>query len=62
MCEHDEHEGGDCDGLGCMRGLAWAVPVGLAAWALALWLLLCHGDVQDARPESPGPVQLVEAA
>lgn len=40
MYEHDEHLSGDEDGLGCARALAWAVPAGMAAWGLALWLAL----------------------
>ncbi len=32
MCDHE-----DDDGLGCVRGLMLAVPVGIVMWALIIY-------------------------
>lgn len=37
--KHNEHEGGDYDGLGCFRGLMWATPCGLICWAVILYFI-----------------------
>jgi len=62
MYEHDEHTSGDEDGLGCARALTLAIPVGLVAWGLALWLTMCQEDLQNIPPRQPGPTWLNTAA
>ena len=38
---------GDEDGLGCARGLMWAVPLGILLWAVLIGSIAlvrgCHG-------------------
>ena len=49
MCEQE----GEDDGLGCARGLIWAVPLGLLLWAaVAGSIVLVRGCHERATAES----------
>lgn len=51
---------GDEDGLGCARGLMWAVPLGILLWAVLIGsVVLVHGCHERASVES-GRSQAVE--
>ena len=51
---------GDDDGLGCARGLMWAVPLGILLWAAVVGsILLVRGCHERATVES-GRSQAVE--
>jgi len=44
---------GDEDGLGCARGLMWAVPLGILLWAVLIGsVVLVHGCHERASVES----------
>lgn len=51
-CKCDDCERGN-DGLGCARGLLFALPLGLLLWGLvfAVWIFLARTAVPDAPPE-----------
>lgn len=51
---------GDEDGLGCARGLMWAVPLGILLWAVLIGsVVLVRGCHERASVES-GRSQAVE--
>ena len=51
---------GDDDGLGCARGLMWAVPLGILLWAAVVGsIVLVRGCHERATVES-GRSQAVE--
>lgn len=49
---------GDEDGLGCARGLMWAVPLGILLWAVLIGSIAlvrgCHGraSVESGRSQA----------
>lgn len=49
---------GDEDGLGCARGLMWAVPLGILLWAVLIGSVVlvrgCHGraSVESGRSQA----------
>ena len=56
MCDQE----GEDDGLGCVRGLMWAVPLGILLWAAVVGsIVLVHGYHERATVES-GRSQAVE--
>jgi hypothetical protein len=56
MCDQE----GEDDGLGCVRGLMWAVPLGVLLWAAVVGsIVLVRGCHERATVES-GRSQAVE--
>lgn len=56
MCDQE----GEDDGLGCVRGLMWAVPLGILLWAAVVGsIVLVRGCHERATVES-GRSQAVE--
>ena len=56
MCDQE----GEDDGLGCARGLMWAVPLGILLWAVVVGsIVLVRGCHERAMVES-GRSQAVE--
>ena len=56
MCDQE----GEDDGLDCVRGLMWAVPLGVLLWAVVVGsIALVHGCHERATVES-GRSQAVE--
>lgn len=56
MCDQE----GEDDGLGCVRGLTWAVPLGILLWAAVVGsIVLVRGCHERATVES-GRSQTVE--
>lgn len=60
-CKCDDYERDD-DGLGCARGLLFAVPLGLLLWGLvfAVWMFLARTAVPDTPPEQFRPAPSAE--
>lgn len=60
-CKGDDHER-DNDGLGCARGLLFALPLGLLLWGLvfAVWMFLVRTAVPDTPPEQSRPAPSAE--
>lgn len=49
MCDQEVED----DGLGCVRGLMWAVPLGILLWAAVVGsIVLVHGCHERATVES----------
>lgn len=56
MCD----QGGDDDGLGCARGLMWAVPLGILLWAAVVGSIVLVRGCHERAPVESGRSQAVE--
>lgn len=56
----NDKEGQD-DGLGCARGLMWAVPAGVLIWAAIIGLVMLVRGCHEAPTAQPRSVQAAEA-
>ncbi|ALH23503.1 hypothetical protein AVV49_gp42 [Pseudomonas phage PaMx74] len=56
MCDQE----GEDDGLGCARGLMWAVPLGILLWAVVVGSIVLVRSCHERSTVESGRSQAVE--